>query len=330
MQKILTLNPTSADVDPSVRVKEPNGSASAPFQKSTYRSRFGGLWPDLSNAMDVVAGKLMHGLISQGEAEMLRNWIVNGFVIIENAVPHDVIDRVLEDTERVWTGAHPSIFVEHFVNGQIQFSPARPDLRMALGKLLDLYAVSEAAREAVFSGPIRNFLRLIFERAPLAFQSLSFMAGSGQPIHQDTAYVVVSSPIEFAASWIALEDIQPNSGELEYYEGSHKMEEFLFQGKSKSMPPGDPDHVRFLESLHEQAARMGLKRAKFRPKKGDALIWSADLAHGGSTDRDPATTRYSLVTHYCPAELEPAYFAGGHHSGKLRYAQDCFYSYPLR
>src|SRR5215510_8893921 len=127
MQKILTLNDGNIGVDSAARVKESNTQHPAPFQKSTYRSRFGGLWPDLSNAMDVVAGKLMHGLISQGEAEMLRNWIVNGFVIIENAVPHDVIDRVMEDTERVWTGAHPSIFVEHFVNGQIQFSPARPD-----------------------------------------------------------------------------------------------------------------------------------------------------------------------------------------------------------
>ena len=330
MQKILTLNDGNIGVDPAARVKESDIQHQAPFQKSTYRSRFGGLWPDLSNAIEVVAGKSMHGLISTAEADMLRSWILNGFVIIENAVPHEVIDRVLDDTERVWAGAHPSVFVEHFVNGQIQLSPARPDLRTAPGKLLDLYAVSEAARDAIFSGPIRRFLRLIFERPPLAFQSLSFMAGTGQPIHQDTAYVVVSSPMEFAASWIALEDIRPTTGELEYYEGSHKMDEFLFQGKSKSMSPGDPDHSRFLQSLHEQAQRMGLKRTRFRPKKGDALIWSADLAHGDSQEREPGSSRLSIVTHYCPAELEPAYFAGARYSGKLRYMQDCYYAYPLR
>ena len=90
------------------------------------------------------------------------------------------------------------------------------------------------------------------------------MRGIGQPIHKDTAYVVVSSPMEFAASWIALEDIQPNSGALEYYEGSHRGEEYLFDGKHKSMPEGYSEQ-RYLDSLHEQAREMGLARKQFFP-----------------------------------------------------------------
>jgi phytanoyl-CoA hydroxylase len=323
-------NVEASAIGPSLAVKELNIPAARPFNASRYRSKFGGLWTDLSNAMEVVDGKLEQCRISSEEAGLLRSWITNGYVIIENAVPHDVVDRVIEDTESAWRGAHPSIYVEHFVKGQIRFSPACPELRNALGKLLDIYSVSQAAREAIFAKPIRNFLRLIFERPTLAFQSLSFMAGGGQPIHQDSAYVVVSSTMELAASWIALEDIQPNSGELEYYERSHLMKEFLFQGKYKNMPPGDPDHLKFLKSLHEQAACMGLERKKFRPKKGDALIWSADLAHGGSQERDPGSTRLSLVAHYCPAELEPEYFRLIQNSGKLRHADNCYYVYPNR
>jgi len=296
----------------------------------TFRSNFGGLWTDLTNAMETVKAQLDQNLISGEQAEQLRHWITYGFVIIENAVPHEVIDRVVLDTELAWSGTFPSIFVEHFVNGQIMFSPARPELRNAFGKMLDLYAVSQAARDAIFADPIRKFLNLVFKRPALAFQSLSFMAGTGQPIHQDTAYVVVSSPMEFAASWIALEDIQPNSGELEYYEGSHEMEEFLFHGKYKHMPLGDPDHQKYLQSLHDKAAAMGLKRKKFRPKKGDALIWSADLAHGESKDRDPSKSRLSIVTHYCPFELEPAYFQSVSHSGRVAHRRDSFYAYPLR
>jgi hypothetical protein len=36
----------------------------------------------------------------------------------------------------------------------------------------------------------------------------------------------------------------------------------------------------------------------FFPRKGDALIWAANLLHGGSRQRDPNATRWSQVTHY--------------------------------
>jgi len=52
--------------------------------------------------------------------------------------------------------------------------------------------------------------------------------------------------MEFAASWIALEDIQPGSGELEYYKGSHKLDDYVFEGQHKWMPVKSPDHESFL------------------------------------------------------------------------------------
>jgi ectoine hydroxylase-related dioxygenase (phytanoyl-CoA dioxygenase family) len=60
--------------------------------------------------------------------------------------------------------------------------------------------------------------------------------------------------------------------------------------------------------MHENAERMGLERRTFLPRKGDVLIWAADLAHGGSAVTDPALTRRSLVGHYCPSRAEPVYF----------------------
>jgi len=43
-----------------------------------YRSRFGGLWTDLSNAESVIRGKIELGLISQQEANGVNpiNWTV--------------------------------------------------------------------------------------------------------------------------------------------------------------------------------------------------------------------------------------------------------------
>ena len=76
---------------------------------------------------------------------------------------------------------------------------------------------------------------MIFDDSPLLFQSLSFEKGSQQGMHQDTAYIVVDSPLELAASWIALQDVEPGSGELMYYEGSHRLPEYLSSVASSSI-----------------------------------------------------------------------------------------------
>lgn len=300
--------------------------------RPSYRSRFGGFWTDLSNAHDLVAQKLEAGAFSEDEAETLRHWIDHGWVILRNAVAPEVVDQVKDDVEKAWTGAFSSVWVEYHSYHVLRTSKARPDLRHRAAKMLDLYIDSAAARNAMFADPIRRFLNLVFERAPMAFQSLTFIRGSEQAIHQDTAYVVVSSPIELAASWIALEDIVPGSGELLYYDGSHKIEEFLFQGKNKNMEPDDPDHGEFLASLHEKSKALGCEMKTFLPKKGDALIWSADLAHGGAPIESEEQTRKSLVTHYCPVDRDPGYFrrGPGRHSEKIKLRDDAYYCYTVQ
>ena len=60
------------------------------------------------------------------------------------------------------------------------------------------------------------------------------------------------------------------------------------------------------------ATDAGLSIQRFQAKKGDVLIWAAGLMHGGSLVEQPARTRKSLVTHYCPADLHPMYaYKGG-------------------
>ena len=36
----------------------------------------------------------------------------------------------------------------------------------------------------------------------------------------------------------------------------------------------------------------------FLPKKGDVIIWHANLIHGGAPVTDPSLTRKSMVVHY--------------------------------
>ena len=45
-------------------------------------------------------------------------------------------------------------------------------------------------------------------------------------------------------------------------------------------------------------AAHGLRKETFRARKGQALIWTANLLHGGGAHLDPQRTRWSQVTHY--------------------------------
>ena len=56
-------------------------------------------------------------------------------------------------------------------------------------------------------------------------------------------------------------------------------------------------------------------------RKGQALIWSANLLHGGAPQRDRSRTRHSQVTHY--------YFEGCRHTRPFQAQRGyVFYAYP--
>lgn len=302
-----------------------------------YRSRFGGLWIDRVDGDAVLERRIAAGEIGPELAERLRTFLRDGSVVIEGAVPADVVDRVVEDAERAWHGAFPEIRVEAQIDG-VAFIAPTPELKAARWstKLLDLYRFSEATREALFAPAIVEFLRAVFECAPLAFQSLSFRWGTQQPVHQDSAFVVLDRPLEMVASWIALEDVKPGTGELEYYAGSHRMPDHPLPGGKKHITVDAAELARgmvnvksYPDELSARADALGLERRRFLPRKGDALLWAADLIHGGSKRDSDALTRQSLVTHYCPEPRWPDYATRGNHSGKIPW-RGCHYMWPHR
>jgi phytanoyl-CoA hydroxylase len=308
-----------------------NQTPAAESEGRKFRSRFGGLWPDRKDAHGEIADRLSRGTLTPADAAAFEHWIQNGFVVLPRAVPLEVIDALDAEVESVWQGRSSlRCFVEHWQGGQRSTRPAGPEFRDQRVKLLDLFAHSENARQIVFAPAIVRFLTLLFDGPLLAFQSLYFRWGSRQDIHQDTAFVRVSSPLSFAASWVALEDIQPDSGELEYFVGSHTLEDYLFEGQLKWMPFRSPEYDAFIESLRARSVARGLERQRFLPKKGDVLIWNAELAHGGRKDVREGITRKSLVTHYCPADCEPMYGVPTERRKRLRFSEDAEYSFALR
>jgi phytanoyl-CoA hydroxylase len=84
------------------------------------------------------------------------------------------------------------------------------------------------------------------------------------------------------------------------------------------------DVKRHVKELPERAQKLSFRKDRFLAKRGDALIWSADLAHGGSPiSRD--RTRKSVVAHYCPAEIVPSYYEHRRAKGRIPYKDGIAY-----
>ncbi len=276
--------------------------------------RFGGFWADRPDALDAVEGRLEVGQIDAAQAEQMRCWITNGYVILPGAVPPRLVERARKDLDRAYAGGYANLVFECGALGQGHL-PWSAALGALPSKALDLHYFSKAMRELMFAPAITAFLALLFESRAFASQSLAYLRGSALDPHQDSAYVAYSIARRFAASWVALEDVTPKAGELFYYEGSHRVADYVYGGRHKSVSEamrlgagGDlgreiPGHVELLRERMELGA---FARRVFAAKAGDALIWHADLVHGGSPI-SPDATRKSVVTHYCPKRLAPLF-----------------------
>jgi ectoine hydroxylase-related dioxygenase (phytanoyl-CoA dioxygenase family) len=283
----------------------------------------------------------------------------NGYVVLRDVVDQNICNELRSQYDRILTGnfSGEDLYCEFFDSRGTHHYGVEYDFQVAdtsnrKFKILDMYASSRLALEAALSPVLERFLSLIFNSEILAFQQLGFLYGTEQPIHQDTAYVRVSKPAMLAASWIALEDIEEGTGELEFIPGSHKFDRFRFDSSDDQWcqeVESDPSssiwwnnsdlrqHAKFLDSL--QSLKKAYGHDKFLPRKGDALIWISYFAHGGSAIKwdcpSKATrTRKSLVTHYCPYPVVfPMYMREVVHEAPKRYSDYASYvskSYPPR
>ena len=290
----------------------------------TVPNRVGGLWIDRADWVDALGAKHRRDELDDATAELLFRFVRDGYVVLRGAVDAATLAKVNGAVDRAWNEPPLGLLVETFEpDGAMRYVPPEVAFRYGRTKMLDLYAHDAVVRRAIANGPAMRFLAAVFGETPKAFQSLYFETGSQQAMHKDTAYVKIDgNPLALAATWLALEDIKPHTGELEYYVGSHRAPDFLFGGASKWMEAEPDAHPRFLETLHRDAATHGHRREAFLARAGDVLVWHADLAHGGSAVSGAAgvpgasarPSRRSLVTHFTGASFQPFYRRAGAHA----------------
>lgn len=110
----------------------------------------------------------------------------------------------------------------------------------------------------------------------------------------------------YAAVWIALDDIHPDSGPFQYVPGSHRWPAIRRDKLLAHYPPEmaansawprlTQDEV--AKCMEDECSKRGLPIETYLPKKGDVLIWHGRLMHRGSEPKVPGMLRKSLICHY--------------------------------
>ncbi len=133
------------------------------------------------------------------------------------------------------------------------------------------------------------------------FSSINFKEGSGQRAHSDEFHMTTYPHANIIAAWIALEDVNEDNGTLFYYPGSHKLPYIMnkdFGNEGNKYLLGPKDYDKYEDRVAEVIEEHNLSYETFEARKGDVLIWHANLLHGGLPVKKKGSTRQSMVMHY--------------------------------
>ena len=218
--------------------------------------------------------------LSPAQVRLVTQYNTHGYVTLENVVDDDLVGRIRRE-----------------VGGL--FRPEIEEGYASYYRVHDAWRQSPSVRELALHGEICAALRLLYGREPVPFQTLNFLSGSQQANHSD-AILFNSLPARYMCGvWVALEDVDLESGPLFYYPGSHRLKEYYVQDFHD--PGKDPDGFfgqRYPGFISELMATEGFQREQLRVRKGSALVWSSNLVHGGMPRLNKALTRWTQVTHY--------------------------------
>lgn len=167
-------------------------------------------------------------------------------------------------------------------------------------RVQDAWRFDEDVRAIAVNAEVLELLGKLYGRRAIPFQTLNFPVGTQQHFHSDSIHFS-SQPERFMCGvWLALEDIHADAGPLEYCPGSHTwpIVTNLAIGQRRWADRSGGPQTPYEPVWRELIAASGNGVERFLARKGQALIWAANLLHGGSRQADPTRTRWSQVTHY--------------------------------
>lgn len=234
----------------------------------------------------------MQDLPQDHVAELLRE----GFTVVRRAVSdatvsdlNHAVETFKSRNQKHWTHAVGS---DGLARRIVNLHMAIPSLSAAIAN----------------SQKLCHSMQSFFGESPRIYTSLYFEGGSEQSTHRDTPYFTTVPEKKFIGLWLALEDTSTVNGALQVIRRGHLAGEPDRKSIAKRLY-GDLDKIPAIDEAlwndYQNAVlkicnEQGLTEEIIPVRAGDAIIWHADLPHGGSLISAPGSSRKSIVFHVTP------------------------------
>ena len=232
--------------------------------------------------------KLFLNLDTQSQKSLL-NFENAGYAVLNQYFDESTVDNINTEIDQLLRAKEVS-----FTNGnKIMFAIHKSKFLKTLGEN---------------KGLLELLSSIIHENVKL-FQSINFKMGSEQHTHSDSIHMTTFPLGGLLGVWIALEDIELDNGPLHYYPGSHQLPYYLnedYNNEGNFFLIGAKDYSQYEKMIEEKISENSIEKKVFTAKKGDLLIWHANLFHGGEPHLNKTKTRKSMVLH-CFAENRICY-----------------------
>jgi hypothetical protein len=214
----------------------------------------------------------------------------NGYVIIDLKLNKRFVNKILDDIDqklRSKKGVKKNPSIYHYNE-----SP----------RIVEAWKFSQQIAHLAYNKKIINLLSFFYNKMPIPISTINFIKGTEQPMHSDYMHFS-STPEKFlAGAWVALEDTNKFNGPLTVVPKSHALPVTDFNMLNCPKPDSITSlekNYRIYESFVKKIIKVhNLKLKEIYIPKGHAIIWAANLLHGGTRTLNRNLTRKSQVIHY--------------------------------
>ena len=240
-------------------------------------------WLDQPGALERLEQRVEFQQFEENLKNKIRQFVTEGYTVLENFFPEKDTAALNKEVD------------ELLATGKAGFN-------FTGRKIFNLWENSRLADEQFFRNPeLNRLLSFLLGKKVIPFQSLNFTLGSEQRAHSDSIHMTTEPPGYLIATWAALEDCTEENGPLFYYPGSHRLPFVMtddYDSGNTALTIGEHNNRHYEDKIEQIIREKALKKQLFVARRGDVLIWHANLLHGGSPITKPGATRRSMVCHY--------------------------------
>lgn len=217
----------------------------------------------------------------------------NGYLIIDLNLDQSTIDNITKDMYQAIEDENTKFHADHF-----QYTETK--------RIFEYWRHSKSIAELTKHHIVLDTLRFLYGKNPFPFSTINFIKGSNQPLHSDVIHFHTVPALWMVGVWVAFEDVDETNGSLKIVPGSHKWPIFEYHNLNLPHPDdienGEEVNYRKYEDFLVQLIESKKAKTKIiKLKKGQALIWAANMLHGGCNVNkvtDFNKTRLTQANHY--------------------------------